>query len=179
MSSNPTYDVNNDWCKLIKRHPQTGDRATVDAVYSNLGTLTTQGLDVGIAWSTDIGPGNLGLNTNFTYLDKFEYQTSPTSALVDAKGTADQGGLFTFRAYSTANYRWNSFDASLGWQHYSSIKNAAAALTPTTTVQGTPSYDLFNLSAGYRWDKYSFRAGIDNLLDKKPLVYGCNENAAV
>jgi outer membrane receptor protein involved in Fe transport len=176
--SNPTYDVNNSWCKLIGRHPSTGDRATVNAVYSNLGTLTTQGLDVGIAWSTDIGPGNLGLNTNFNYLDKFEYQTSPTSALVDAKGTADQGGLFKFRAYSTATYRWNSWDGTLGWQHYSSLKNAAAALNPATTVQGTSSYDLFNLSGGYRWDKYSFRAGVDNLLDKKPLVYGRNETAA-
>ncbi len=95
--SNPTYDVTNSWCKLIGRHPVTGDRATVDAVYSNLGTLTTQGLDVGIAWSVAVGPGNLGLNTNFNYLDKFEYQTSPASALVDAKGTADQGGQFKFR----------------------------------------------------------------------------------
>jgi len=47
-------------------------------------------------------------------------------------------------------------------------------LNPATTVQGTPSYNLFNLSAGYHWDKYSFRAGIDNLLDKQPLVYGAN-----
>ncbi|MEO8306615.1 MAG: TonB-dependent receptor [Pseudomonadota bacterium] len=177
-ASNPTYDVTNSWCKLIARHPVTGDRATVDALYSNLGNLTTQGLDVGIAWSVPVGPGNLGLNTNFTYLDKFEYQTSPTSALVDSKGTADQigqlGGMFTFRAYSTASYRWNSFDLNLGWQYYSSLKNQAAALNPATTVQGTPSYNLFNLSGGYRWDKYTFRAGIDNLLDKKPLVYGAN-----
>ena len=63
---------------------------------------------------------------------------------------------------------------NLGWQHYSSIRNAAAALTPATKVLGTPHYDLFNLSSGYSWDKYSVRFGIDNLLDKQPLVYGDN-----
>ena len=173
-TSNPTYDVTNEWCKLIGRHPSTGDRATVDAVYSNLGNLSTQGIDVGAAWSTPVGPGSLGLNTNFSYLDKFKYQTSPTSALVDAWGTADQGGLFRFRSNSNAGYTWNSFNVNLGWQHYSSIRNAAAALTPATKVLGTPHYDLFNLSSGYSWDKYSVRFGIDNLLDKQPLVYGAN-----
>ena len=62
--SNPTYDVTNEWCKLIARNPVTGDRATVDAVYSNLGTLTTQGVDVERDLVRDIGPGRLGLNTN-------------------------------------------------------------------------------------------------------------------
>jgi iron complex outermembrane receptor protein len=173
-ASNPTYDVNNSWCKLIGRNANTGDRSTVDAVYSNLGSLTTQGLDVGISWSTDVGPGRLGLATNMNYLNKFEYQTSPTSSLVDAKGTADQGGLFTFRANSNIDYSWNSFNFGLNWEHLSSLKNAAAALTPATKVLGTPAYDLFNLSAGYHWSKYSVRVGIDNLLDKQPLVYGSN-----
>ena len=175
-TSNPTYDVNNSWCKLIGRNPITGDRATVDAVYSNLGTLTTQGLDVGINWSRDVGPGRLGLSTNMNFLNKFEYQPSVTSALVDAMGTADQGGLFKFRANSNANYTWHDFNVGLTWEHLSSLKNQAAALNPKTTVQGTPAYDLFNLSAGYHWTKYSIRVGIDNLLDKQPLVYGANPN---
>ncbi|MEO6185069.1 MAG: TonB-dependent receptor, partial [Steroidobacteraceae bacterium] len=175
-ASNPTYDVNNPWCKLIARHPSTGDRATVDAVYSNLGKLTTQGVDVGLNWSTEVGAGRLGLNTNMSFLDKFEYQTSPTSALVDARGTADQGGLFKFRANSNISYMWSDFNVNLGWQHLASLKNAAAALNPATTVQGTSAYDLFNLSAGYHWSKYSVRIGMDNVLNKQPLVYGRNPN---
>ncbi len=172
--SNPTYDINNTWCKLIGRHPQTGDRATVDSVYSNLGTLTTQGIDLGISWAHDIGPGTFGVNTNINYLNKFEYQTSPTSTLVDARGTADQGGLFDYRANTNFSYLWGAFNFGLGWEHLSSIKNAAAALTPATKVLGTPSYDLFNLNAGFRWSRYSVRFGVDNLFDKQPLVYGNN-----
>jgi len=173
-TSNPTLSVTNEWCRLIGRHPSTGDRATVAAVYSNLGTLETQGLDVGVSWFTDLGPGTLGLNTNFNYLDKFEYQTSPTSVLVDAKGTGDQGGLFEFRAYSTASYAWNNFNVALGWQYYSSLKNLAAAQNPATTVEGTPSYNLFNLSTSYNWENYTVRFGVDNLLDADPEVYGAN-----
>jgi outer membrane receptor protein involved in Fe transport len=173
-TSNPTYDVTNSWCKLIGRHPSTGDRATVDAVYSNLGTLMTQGLDLGVSWAKEIGPGRLSLTTNVNYLNKFEYQTSPTSVLVDAAGTGDQGGLFKFRANSNASYLWGDFNVGLGWEHLSSMKNLAAALTPATKVLGTPAYDLFNLSAGYHWSNYSVRFGVDNLFDKQPLVYGNN-----
>jgi len=93
---------------------------------------------------------------------------------VDARGTADQGGLFKFKANSNASYNWSNFNVNLGWVHYSSLENLAAALNPATTVEGTPAYDLFNLSTAYRWDKYTVRFGIDNLLDKKPLVYGAN-----
>ena len=42
----------------------------------------------------------------------------------------------------------------------------------TTPIQGTGSYDIFNLSAGYNWDKYSLRFGIDNLFDKQPPIIG-------
>lgn len=173
-ASNPTYDVTNEWCRLITRNAVTGDRATVDAVYSNLGTLTTDGVDLSVNWSHDIGPGRLGINTSMNFLNTFEYQPSSTSPLIDAKGTADQGGLFTFRANTNFDYTWNAVNVGLGWVHLSSLKNAAAALNPATTIEGTPSYDLFNMYAGYHWDKYSIRFGIDNLLDKKPLVYGNN-----
>ena len=172
--SNPTLDVNNSWCQLIHRDPNTGDRSTVDALYSNLGSLTTQGVDLTVNWSKDIGPGRFSVNTNVNYLNKFEYQTSPTSALVNAKGTMDQGGLFDWRAQTSFGYSWSNYNVGLGWEHLSSIKNAAAALLPTTTIQGTPAYDLFNLSAGVHWGNYSVRVGIDNLLDKQPLVYGNN-----
>jgi outer membrane receptor protein involved in Fe transport len=173
-TSNPSYSVANSWCQLITRNAVTGDRATVDALYSNLGSLTTQGLDVGVSWSHDLGAGRLDLRTALSYLDKFKYQPSPGATYIDAKGTFDQGGLFTFRANSNVGYSWDNFNVGLGWVHLSSIDNAAAALNPTTTIQGAPSYDLFNLNAGYHWSKYSVRVGIDNLFNKDPLVVGNN-----
>jgi iron complex outermembrane recepter protein len=180
-ASNPNYDVTNASCKLIARDPLTGDRATVVALYKNLGTLLTQGIDLSVNWAHNIGPGQLSLGTSVNYLQKYEYQTSPTSPLVDARGTLDTaggaalgGGLFKWRANSNVSYGWNGLTLGLGWVHLPSVKDASAATNPTTTIKPVPSYDLFNLMASYGFDKYTIRAGIDNLLDKDPLVVGAN-----
>jgi outer membrane receptor protein involved in Fe transport len=177
-ASNPNYDVTNANCRLIQRNPVTGDRASVTALYSNLGTLLTQGVDLAVNWAHDLGPGQLRLDTSINYVNKFEYQTSATSPVVDAKGTLDPipasggvtGGIFTYKTFSHVGYVWRGLSTSLGWQHLPSIKAAAASTNPATTIQGPPSYDLFYLSAGYGFDKYSVRVGIDNLLDKEPPV---------
>lgn len=167
-SSNPTYDVNYAPCQLIRRNPSTGDRAEVDALYSNLGLLTTTGVDLTANWSYDVGPGTFGVNTSLNFLDSFEYQESPDTALIDATGTLDQGGLFDFRSFTTFSYRWDDFSVGLTWQHLSDIDSDASASNPTTTIQGAGSYDLFNLNATYNWNNYSVRLGIDNLFDEDP-----------
>ena len=180
-ASNPGYDVNNPNCQLIARDPITGDRATVVALYSNLGKLQTEGVDLNVNWAHDIGPGVLSLGTSVNYLAKYEYQRSPTSELVDARGTLDpvggaagQGGLFKYRAFSHGAYSWNGLTVGLNWIHLPSIKDQSASTNPSTTVLPVPSYDMFNLMASYSFDKYSVRVGIDNLLDKEPLVVGAN-----
>jgi len=173
-ASNPSYDINNEFCQLIGRNDSTGDRAQVDALYSNLGSLETQGIDLQVTWSKDIGPGVFAVNSSLNYLDSFEYQPAPTDAIVNATGTLDQGGLYDFRTFTTFSYRWNDFNVGLNWRHLSSIENAAASRSPNTTLQGTGSYDMFNLTGGYNWGKYSLRVGVDNVLDENPVIIGAN-----
>jgi iron complex outermembrane recepter protein len=179
--SNPTYSVSNPSCQLIQRNPITGDRASVTALYSNLGTLTTQGLDLGLNWAHEVGPGLLALGTEATYLSEYLYQTSPTSATVNARGTLDTvggaaglGGLFDYRALSHANYTWNALSVGLNWEFLSSIKDASASRNPATKVKGVPAYNLFGLTSSYDFGKVTVRFGIDNLLDKQPLIVGAN-----
>ena len=173
-TSNPNYDVNNPYCQMINREPNTGDRATVVALYSNLGNLLTQGIDMQVNWSHDLGPGRVLMGTNVNYLNKFVYQTGPTSPLVDAKGTLDQGGQFSYRILTNVGYVWQALTVGLNWEHLPSINNSAASLNPATTIKGASAYDLFGLSSSYTWDKLTVRFGIDNLLDKAPLVIGAN-----
>lgn len=169
-ASNPTYSRTNEACMKIRRNPSTGDREEVDALYSNLGLLKTRGVDLQVGWGTTIGPGDLNISSTINYLDQFMYQTSPTSALVDATGTLDQGGQYDYRLFTSVNYAWENMNIGLNWRHLASVESAAKALAPTTPIQGTGSYDIFNLSAGYNWDKYSLRFGIDNLFDKQPPI---------
>jgi iron complex outermembrane recepter protein len=184
-TSNPTYDVTNANCQLIHRDPITGDRAWVVSLFSNLGQLKTRGLDVNINWAHDLGPGTIALGTAINYLFEYEYQTTPTAPFVNAKGTLDPvqgiagggglpavGGLFEYTALSHVQYTWQNLTAGLEWQHKSSIHAAAYSTSPTSTIQGERSYDLFNLFSTYNFGNYSVRFGIENLLDKQPLIVG-------
>jgi iron complex outermembrane recepter protein len=172
--TNPTYSRTNVDCMKIRRNASSGDREEVDALYSNLGALKTRGVDLQVNWGADIGPGTFNVNSTLNYLDEFMYQTAPTSALVDATGTLDQGGQFDYRLLTTFSYAWDNFNVGVNWRHLSSVEDAAKALAPTTTIQGTGAFDMFNLTAGYNWDKYSLRFGIDNLFDEDPSVIGAN-----
>ncbi len=173
-TSNPSLDVSNPYCQLITRNPVTGDRQQVIAEYSNLGTIKTQGVDVSAAYTMPMGPGSFTASTQLNYLDKFDYQTDPTSPLVHAKGTLDQGGQFDWRATTRFGYSWDNWNVGLSWRFLSSIKDASASLDPTTPILGMPSYHLFGLNGSYKLGRYELRAGVDNLFNKRPLVVGAN-----
>ena len=172
--SNPTYDIGNKFCQLIRRNPVTGDREQTFAMYSNLGTIETQGMDVSVAWNGDVGPGNLSVQGTFSYLDYYRYQPDKSAKIVEATGTLDQGGQFDYRLLTNVAYRWNDLNLGLIWRFLPSVENAAKATNPNTSIQGTESYSMFNLYGSYQLGKYTLRAGVDNLLDKEPLIVGAN-----
>jgi outer membrane receptor for ferrienterochelin and colicin len=177
-ASNPTYDINNPFCKLIRRNPVTGDREEVDALYSNLGTLETQGVDLTFAWNRNLGPGNLAVQATGSWLDYFRYQPDPDAKLNDATGTLDKDGQYDYRLLTNVAYRWNNFNFGVLWRYLPSVENAAKAISPNTTVQGTGSYSIFNLFGSYNIGKVTLRGGVDNVLDKQPLVVGANPGNA-
>jgi iron complex outermembrane receptor protein len=178
--SNPEYDVNNPFCQLIDRNPVTGDREQVLALYSNLGTLETQGLDLTVAWNRQIGPGTFAVLSNFSYLDYFRFQPNPGAPFSESTGTIGvtlnpnptQDTQFDYRLLTQFAYRMNAVNLGMTWRFLPSVDNAAQVTSPTSTVQGTGSYNVFNLFGSYAMGKYTFRAGVDNVFDKEPLVVG-------
>jgi outer membrane receptor protein involved in Fe transport len=173
--SNPTYDVNNSWCQMIRRNPVTGDREEVDTPFFNLGTLTTQGIDITVSYFKDIGPGTLAFNSNMSFLDSYEYQVAPGDRIIDATGTLDRGGLFEFQHLTRLGYSWDNFNLGVSWRHLDSARTAGAAQSPNTTAIGPGSYDVMNFNAGISiGDRYSVRLGIDNLFDEEPELTNYN-----
>ena len=173
--SNPTYDVNNSWCQMVRRNPITGDREEVDTPFFNLGTQTTRGIDLNVNWNKDFGPGTFMLNSTMNFLDTYEYQIAPGDRIIDASGTLDRGGLYDFQALTRFGYIWNDVNLSLSWRHLDGAKAAAAAQSPTTTIQGPGAYDVFNLNGGWLiGDRYSLRFGVDNLFDTDPELTQAN-----
>jgi outer membrane receptor protein involved in Fe transport len=184
--TNPTYDVNNPFCALIDRNPITGDREQVAALYSNLGTLETQGVDMTFAWNRDIGPGNLAVQSNINWLDYFRFQQDPNAPLSDSTGTISnapnpnptQDSQFDYRLLTNVAYRWNDLNMGVTWRYLPSVDNAAQVTSPTSTARGTESYSVFNLFGSYSLGKITLRGGIDNVFDKEPLIVGFNPGNA-
>jgi outer membrane receptor for ferrienterochelin and colicin len=173
-STNPTYDINNSFCRMIRRNTSTGDREEVDAPFFNLGLIETQGLDLNVSWSADFGPGTFGINSVMSYLDSYEYQVAPGDRIIEAKGTLDQGGMYDLQTMTNFSYAWDRLSLGLGWRYLSDIKSAGASSSPNTTIQGAGDYHMYNLNGAYNWDKYTFRFGVDNLMDEDPVVIGAN-----
>jgi outer membrane receptor protein involved in Fe transport len=181
-TSNPNYDVNNAYCKLIKRDGVTGGRVSVDAPYSNLGAIRTSGLDFQFNWRSELGdmglasvPGAVSLGVSVNYLFSYKTQSVPGSVFIENEGTLAQNGQYEYVADTNLGYSVGGWNFGLEWRHLPSVANAAKATTPTTTIQGTDSYDLFNLSANWSMSRtVTLRLGVDNLLDKDPLIVGYN-----
>lgn len=170
--SNPAYDVENEWCRLITRD-NDGYRATVDTPYYNLGGIETAGIDVQLNWSFPAGPGRIGVNAVVNFLDYYRDQVSPDDPFIDSTGTLLDGGQFDYRTFNTVTYSQGAWSAGLRHRYLPSIKSASYATDPGTTIQGASSYNMLDAFGSVRInDTISLRGGIDNLLDLKPRVTG-------
>lgn len=180
--SNPNYDPNNAFCQLIGRQTTNGGRAYTTALYSNLGTLKTSGLDYTFNWRAGLAdmfghnlPGTLGFNVSGTWLMSFKQQTAPSAAIVELAGTGGTAGssYFSYRTLTGLSYSVGPATVELQWTHLPTIENTIQASQPNTTIQPARQYNLFNLSAGYEFSpNISMLFGVDNLLDRQPPVVG-------
>jgi outer membrane receptor protein involved in Fe transport len=180
-SSNPTLQkAANPFCNMITRNEVTGLRSSVKAPYFNTGLLATSGVDWTVQWSTDLGPGQLSVNTVATFLGKFETQQNPGSPVYDAKGTLDEDGQFDYRLLTTLGYSFSGGSSlGLSWRYLPSVKDETAAQDPSTRILGVGSYSEFDLFGRLPLgDKFELRGGIDNLFDKSPLVVGADPGTA-
>ncbi len=174
---NPTYDPFTPACRQILRDPVNGQIAAVDVTYSNNPSVETSGIDLQLDWRTDLGPGSFSLSFLATYLDSMKTKLNPTSDWTEWKGTFGPAGLsgvnagsFDYRTFTTASYLQGNWNVSLRWRHLPSIEPSAIVSNPNTSIIATPSYNIFDLSAGFVFrDDWRLRFGIDNLFDKDPV----------
>jgi outer membrane receptor protein involved in Fe transport len=182
--SNPDYLLNDPggFCKLITRDRVSGDRLRVDAPYLNLGGIETSGIDAQFTWRAalaDMGlasvPGSLALNLAVNYLDSYKTQANPGAPFLEAAGTLAQNGQFEWRTYLSAEYNVAAWNVGLNWSHLPSAEDSSVVTLPTSTAHGVPSYDMFDIHAGWQaTDRIAIRAGVDNLFDKEPPIVGAN-----
>jgi outer membrane receptor protein involved in Fe transport len=186
--SNPNYDPTNEFCQLILRRPNDGGWVSTTAQYRNLGLVSTAGYDATLDWAIPapgIGgeSGTFGINVNFTYLEKYEFQlttTSPVQDYADSSGTVNVltppfGSQFRWKTFTTASYNFGPGSIALTWRHLPKTRNVAKVINPAATQEDTPAYDWFGLNARYELvDRVEIRMGVDNLFDRDPPRVGVN-----
>lgn len=185
--TNPTFDPNNFFCQQITRDPLgSGNLQLTRQPTVNLGALNTSGIDIAAEWSMPVdalawggGDGAIELTTNINLLDKFEEQAQEGDPFFDFAGTIDNDAfpraLFypEQKAQSTVRVISGPLSVLATWRHLSSMDDRTTALDPTSTIEGVPSYDTFDLTGRYELnDHFEFYAGVNNLTDEDPLVVG-------
>jgi iron complex outermembrane receptor protein len=184
FGTNPTYDANNPYCKLIIRSPVNGFWIATNALYQNLGSIKTSGIDTQLDWSMDTPffgghSGTVFANINFNYLKKYDVQAfvgGPTTHYVDTIGaaisSAPYGAQFRWKSYTNLGYSVGPASVAVAWRHLPGARHFASA-TSSAGQLPVASYDQFDLSA--RWsvtEAFTVQLGVDNLFDRQPLTVG-------
>jgi iron complex outermembrane recepter protein len=172
--SNPSYDVNNSFCRLISRDLD-GYRATVDTPYSNLGGIQTSGIDVQVNWAFPLLAGRMNVSSAVNILDYYRDQVSPADAFIDSTGTFRTGGQYDYRILTTLNYSQGAWSAGVRHRFLPGIKDASFATNPNTTVRPVGAYGTLDAFGSYEINKQiSLRGGIDNVTNREPPRVGIN-----
>ncbi len=198
----------NAFCALIKRNPLngslngSGETPGVILASSNLGVIETAGLDLGVSYRFDlvdvgIGDGDSGtvrLAFNGTWLDYYHFQANPNSINRDCTGyysTNCTNPRPEWRWNARATYSVGIFDASLLWNHISSVRLEPQAPSPrpelSTPQPGGPNpstvlesfreigaYDTFDFALRASINNVDLTLTVDNIFDKNPPLVGAN-----
>lgn len=179
--TNPNYDPNNPFCKLIIRSPLNGYWIATDALFQNLGSIKTSGIDTQLDWSADVpGPGVIFANVNLNYLRAYDVTNVAGGPVLHYAGTVGSpitappyGAQFRWKLFSTLGYRIGPATASIDWRHLPSAKDVGLVTSPTVGYLDVPSYDQFDFAASWSiTSRIEIRGGIDNLFDKQPPTVG-------
>jgi len=174
--TNPTYDPNNTFCKLINRDNIFGFPAGVDGIYTNIGAIQTSGVDLQLNWLAnlnDLGipaPGALSLDVAVNHLGSYEIQNSSGAPFIDYAGTTGNGttgSQFRNKYYTTLGYAVGPVSARLSWRHLPELSSTVPAALPNG------KHDELDLSGIWTvTDGVTVRAGVENLTDAEPEIVG-------
>lgn len=194
----------NAFCALISRNPLTGslngagETPGVILASSNLGRMSTAGIDLGVNYSIPLDSvfegsgGKLQLGFNGTWMDYFRIQASPVSINRECAGyysTSCTNARPQWKWNARVGYSDGAFNASLLWTHISSVRIEPIAPSPlpardvpqtggpnpvcTTQVAGVCQngiFDAFERVRAYEYFDLSLRYTFDDKLELGLLV---------
>ncbi|MDB5692715.1 MAG: TonB-dependent receptor [Alphaproteobacteria bacterium] len=157
----------------------------------NIGGFSTRGIDIGAAYSMNIGRwGGLSFNMTGTYLISLITNTGVSApyncagfyGLVCSGGGTLSGPNPKWR--HKARVTWNGPDGigvSLQWRYLEHVAVDVSSTQPALTgpfspfIAKIPPQSYFDLALTAKiGDHYNFRLGVNNIFDKPPPIIGSN-----
>ncbi len=136
----------------------------------NIANQEQHGFDVDVRYTFPWASyGRWVLDSRWAFLQKFNLQASPTAAGTDYAGYDDYGTLPKHRAYTTLDWDYKSYGATLGWTYIAAVDN----------LSGDHMEAYNTLDAQFRWNLgetnsklngLSINLGIQNLTDEPPVL---------
>lgn len=158
--------------------PGAGNLTGVDSGESNENRFETDGLDIELAYATDIGPGSLVTSLVWNQLLSWE-QIGIVSGDVDD----DKGEILTpdSRARTNVTYFWDDFAFNWRMRYWSAAKDSNTpelqnendcictnGLAPSVNEVDAVFYH--DLSVSWETGPYTVRVGLNNAFDEKPPI---------
>lgn len=159
--------IDNIFCKSIKIDTD-GSLIAINSSLLNVARQETQGIDFALDYARQVGPGTLRIGGTATLLLQLELQTDPN----DPNTLVIQDGRFSnprWLARQFAEYQIGRVSARIENQFISKSMIDPQASKETYDLPTVSARVYTDLTLGYKLGRtYTFRAGINNLLDVEP-----------
>jgi iron complex outermembrane recepter protein len=187
--TNPTFDINNQFCQLIRRD-STGQIVNVATPFLNLGALNTDGVEAQVHWSVPtpfLGDSKVYVDSAIGWLHNYEVQLLPAAPFLDFTGISNGAALASsvppratpkWKALTTLGYKAEHVGIGLRWRYQGSLRDQSAVLTPANTQVGVNAYSLFDLFGTFKLNSsFEFRAGVNNLFNRALPFVASSQNS--
>ena len=190
--ANPTYSNSNFYCQQISRDPTTGTLATLKTFEENIGSFTTDGVDIQAHWGFPLHAlgmsersGRVLLQTYVSYLRSLRVvglgapSVNLAGSIADTYSAIAADGASisdlshpSWKANTMLGYANGPLGVALHWRFISSMADLMDGVNSGDA--GVPAYSYFDLNGHYQiTSELQVRAGITNLFDKmEPFVAG-------
>ncbi|HDS1202492.1 TPA: TonB-dependent receptor [Shewanella algae] len=176
-----TSGIDNQYCALITRDPSSHQITLIQSHSLNVAALEASGVDLDLAYKTDILGGDFSANLIATHLLKrrnFSFQDNPS----DYEELAGTLGYADWQANLTLNYKYENWLSYWRTRFVNDVslytdKELARNANPSSNMQ-YDDYFISDVAVGYQFDSgITLKFGIDNLFDKD-LPYGTTGTTA-
>jgi len=193
LGSNPTYDLNNQFCQLFTRDATTFRPDNVKTTTLNLAGREHEGVDLQVDWGIPLSAmgasesaGDLSFRLLWTHLLNKADQETSADLFYSYDGTISQtvgSANPTDKAVLTTTWKVGDFSVRYNLRFIDRmdvVNNDAAFSSPTIGVRPwVPSYVYHDLAARWEHDKYSATLGVNNIADKDPPIYTTDAQAGI